>query len=98
MLLTQGYSPGEFDLIPNAANLSTVLIESVVCSAADGIVTQGLSVPLAAANLCLSHAARPFQGKEPHRQAIPALMAGLREFARPVWPSELITESGSNVR
>jgi hypothetical protein len=48
--------------------------------------------------ICLSHAARPFQGMEPRLQAIPALMARLREFARPVWPSELITEAGSNVR
>lgn len=83
-----------------AGNPSPVLTESVLCGAADDIVAlkAGLSVPLAAANLCLSHAARPFHGKEPRLQAIPALMAWLREFARPVWPSELITETGLNVR
>lgn len=99
-LLTQGYSPGEFDLIPNVANFSPVLTDAVFCGAAGDIAAfeAGLSVPLAAANLCLSHAARPFQGKEPRLQAIPALLARLREFARPVWPSELITETRSNLR
>jgi hypothetical protein len=86
-------------MIPNVANFSPVLRESVHCGAADDIAAfeAGRSVPLPAANLCLSHAARPFQGKEPRLQAIPALMARLREFARPVWPSELINETGSNV-
>jgi hypothetical protein len=39
-----------------------------------------------------------FVTKERRLQAIPALMAWLREVARPVWPSELITETGPNVR
>jgi hypothetical protein len=82
------------------ANFRPVLRESVLCGAADDIVAfeAGLSVPLAEANLCLPHAACPFQGKESRLQAIPALMARLREFAGPVWPSELTNETGSNVR
>jgi hypothetical protein len=96
-LLTQVYSRDDFSLIDNVANISPVLAEALLHRATTDIAAfeSGLPVPPVAANLCLSHADRPFQGRDPHPEAVPALVTALLRLGRPLWPSELSVEVGA---
>jgi len=90
-LLTTLATSHEFELVQNVANFSPVLMDSLLDANFDEISAYevGLPEPLSAANLCLSHAHRPFQGREPRPERPLRIASLLVELARPVWPSEV---------
>lgn len=91
-LLTRGYVPGAFDLVTGVANFSPVLTAAIAAGQKQDIEAfQGrLGGPLVAANLCLSHESRPFQGRAPVAQVLPRLVTALSRCHRPLWPTELV--------
>lgn len=90
-LLTERYDRGQFNLVSNVANISPVLAEAIVRRSTLDLEAYevGLTEPIAAANLCLSHSERPFQGKPAQPGLTRTLLDTLSEFTRPAWPSEV---------
>lgn len=90
-LLTEGYHRGQFDLVLNVANISPVLAEAIARSSTSDLEAYeaGLTEPIAAANLCLSHFERSFQGKPAQPGLTRTLIDTLSELNRPAWPSEV---------
>jgi hypothetical protein len=91
-LLTRQYDRSAVELIGDVANFSPVLLEAIGIGREDDVKAfeAGLSSPLVAANLCLSHESRSFQGRTPRPGALPRLVTVLASKKKPLWPSELI--------
>ena len=91
-LLTRGYDGGAFEVVEDVANFSPVLLEALMAGRASDVAAYeaGLTRPLVAANLCLSHESRPFQGRDPNPGAVPRLVTALAARSEPVWPSEIL--------
>jgi hypothetical protein len=91
-LLTRQYDRSAFGLIGDVANFSPVLLEAIRVGGEGDVEAfeAGLPAPLVAANLCLSHESRSFQGRSPRPGALPGLVTVLAHKKEPLWPSELI--------
>lgn len=91
-LLTRRYDRGAFELITGVANFSPVLTEALAAGRTPDVEAfqRRLGGQLAAANLCLSHESRPFQGRGPLEQVLPRLARALSGSSRPLWPTELV--------
>ncbi|MGC4900563.1 hypothetical protein ACLQ2Y_14640 [Micromonospora echinospora] len=91
-LLTRGYPRETFELLDGIGNFSPALERALATGAADDVraYESGLTRPLVAANLCLSHGDRPFQGVAADAATIPRLVDTLAARRGPLWPSELI--------
>ena len=91
-LLTRRYDPGAFEIIHGVGNFSPVFIEAIAAGRIPDVEAfqKRLEGPLVAANLCLSHESRPFQGRAPLRQVLPKLVTALSRHGHPLWPNELV--------
>jgi hypothetical protein len=91
-LLTRGYDHGSFELITGVANFSPVLTHAIAAGWMQDVKAfeERLGCQLAAANLCLSHEARPFQGRAPSAEVLPKLVRALSGLSQPLRPTELV--------